>query len=172
MLIRWFCNSETLLSCAMVKLKVVFMLWLPLNTVCCMVDVTPLELLPGYSGKNQVNRIPADVLDHCVLTHSGRVTHICVGDQTIIGSVNGLSPDRRQTITWTNAGILLIGPLGTKISEILIKIQTFSFRKMHLKTSSVKQRPFCFGLNVLRFAWTMVLPFRNRCFLVFYAKGF
>ena len=30
-----------------------------------------------------------------------------------------------------------------------MKIQTFSFKKMHLKTSSVKRRPFCLGPNVL-----------------------
>ena len=45
-----------------------------------------------------------------VLTHWGRVTHICVGNQTITGSDNGLSPDRRQAIIWTNARMLLIGP--------------------------------------------------------------
>ena len=33
-----------------------------------------------------------------VLTHWGRVTHICVGNLTIIGSDNGLSPGRRQAI--------------------------------------------------------------------------
>ena len=44
-----------------------------------------------------------------ILTHWGRVTHICVGELTIIGSDNGLSPERRQAIIWTNAGILLIG---------------------------------------------------------------
>ena len=52
-----------------------------------------------------------------LLTHWGRVTHICVGKPAIIGSDNGLSPDRRQAIIWTNAGILLIGPLGTHFSE-------------------------------------------------------
>ena len=72
------------------------------------------------------------------LTHWGLVTHICVRKQTIIGSDNGLSPGRRQAIIWTNAGILLTGPLGTKFNEILIEIQTFSFKKMHLKTSSGK----------------------------------
>ena len=41
------------------------------------------------------------------LTHWGRVTHICVGKLTIIGSDNGLSPERRKAIIWTNAGILL-----------------------------------------------------------------
>ena len=84
-----------------------------------------------------------------VLTHWGRVTHICVGKLTIIGSDNGLSPERRQAIIWTNAWILLIGPLGTNFSEILIEIHKFPFKKMHLKTSSAKWRPFCLGLNVL-----------------------
>ena len=84
-----------------------------------------------------------------LLTHWGRVTHICFVKLTIIGSDNGLSPGRRQAIIWTNAGILLIGPLGTNFIEILIGIQTFSFRKMHLKMLSAKWRPFCLGLNVL-----------------------
>ena len=81
--------------------------------------------------------------------HWGRVTHICVGKLTIIGSDNGLSPDRRQAIIWTNARILLIGPLGTNFSESLIELMTFSFTKMRLKVSSAKWRPFCLGLNVL-----------------------
>ena len=76
------------------------------------------------------------------LTHWGRVTHICVVKLTIIGSDDGLSPGRRQAIIWTNAGILLIGPLGTNFIEILIGIQKFSFKKMHLKVSSAKWRPF------------------------------
>ena len=84
-----------------------------------------------------------------ILTHWGRVTHICVSKPTIIGSDNGVSPGRRQAIIWTNDGILLIGPLGTNFSEILIEIYTFSFNKMHLKMSSGKWRPFCLGLNVL-----------------------
>ena len=83
------------------------------------------------------------------LTHWGRVTHICVNRLTTTGSDNGLSPGRRQAIIWTNAGILLIGPLGTNFSENLIKILTFSFTKMRLKVSSAKWRPFCLGLNVL-----------------------
>ena len=76
---------------------------------------------------------------------------MCVGNLNIIGSDNGLSPGRRQAIIWTNAGILLIRTLGTNFSEILSKIATFSFKKMHLKMSSAKWRPFCLGLNVLRF---------------------
>ena len=83
------------------------------------------------------------------LTHWGRVTHICVSKLTIIASDNGLSPDGRQAIIWTNAGLLLIGPLGTNFSEILIEILTFSFKKMHLKMSSENWRPIPLGLNVL-----------------------
>ena len=77
------------------------------------------------------------------------MTHICVGKLTIIGWDNGLLPDRRQAIIWTNDGILLIGPWGTNFSEILIEILTFSFKKMRLKVSSAKRWPFCLGLNVL-----------------------
>ena len=83
------------------------------------------------------------------LTHWGRVTHTCVSKLTIISSDNGLSPDRRQAIIWTNAGLLLIGPLGTNFIEILIEILIFSFKKMRLKMSSAKRHPFCLGLNVL-----------------------
>ena len=61
------------------------------------------------------------------------MTHICVGKLTIIGSDNGLSPERRQAIIWTNAGILLIAPLGTNFSEISIEIQTFSLNKSTVK---------------------------------------
>ena len=89
------------------------------------------------------------VLALAFLTHWGRVTHICVGNLAIIVSDSGLSPGRRQAIIWTNAGILLIRPLGTNFSEILIKIHTLSFKKTDLKISSGKWRPCCLGLNVL-----------------------
>ena len=89
------------------------------------------------------------LLGPIVLNHWGWVTHICVSKLTIIGSDNGLSPGRRQAIIWTDAEILLIEPLGTNFSEILIEIYRSSFKKMHLKTSSGKCRPFCLGLNVL-----------------------
>ena len=84
------------------------------------------------------------------LTHWGRVTHICIGNLAFIGSDNGLSPGRRQAIIWTNDGIMLVGLLGRNFGEILIEILTFSFKKMRLKVSSAKRRPFCLGLNVLR----------------------
>ena len=83
------------------------------------------------------------------LIHWGRVTQICVFNQAIIAPDNGLSPSRHQAIIWTNAGMLLIGPLGLNLSEILIEMHTFSFKKMHSKKSFAKCRPLCLGLNVL-----------------------
>ena len=81
------------------------------------------------------------------LTHWGRVTHICVSKLIIIGSANGLSPDRRQAIIWTNAGILLIGPLETNFSEILIEIYIFiqenSFKSVVWKMAAILSRPQC-----------------------------
>ena len=67
------------------------------------------------------------------LTHWSQVTHICAKKLTTIGSDNGLVPGGRQAITHTNAGILLISILGTNFSEILIKVNTFSFTKIQLK---------------------------------------
>ena len=52
-------------------------------------------------------------------------------DKTIIASDNGLSPIRRQAIV-----VLSIRPRGTHLNEILFEIQTFSFKKMHMKISS------------------------------------
>ena len=69
------------------------------------------------------------------------MTHLCVSKLTSIASDNGLSAGRRQAIIWNNAGILLIGLLGTKFNEIWIEISTISFKKMHLKMSSGKWRP-------------------------------
>ena len=83
------------------------------------------------------------------LTHWGRVTHICVGKLTIIGSDNGLSPGWRKAIIWTNAGILLIGPLKANFSEILIEILYIFIQEMHLNMSSGKWWPFCLGFIVL-----------------------
>ena len=76
----------------------------------------------------------------CDLTHWGWVTHICISKLTIISSDNGLAP--------TNAAILLIGPVRTNFREIVIKTQTFSLKKIHVKRLSGKWQPFCLALNV------------------------
>ena len=81
----------------------------------------------------------------------------------IIGSDNSLSPDQRQSIIWTNAGILLIGHLGTNFNQIQIKMQQFSFKKRHLtltfkKMTSANCHPFCLSLCVLT-----VFPSQIKC---------
>ena len=83
---------------------------------------------------------------HCLsINLSPQVLHICIGELGSIGSGNSLSPVRRLAITWTNADLLSIGPLGTNFREILIKIHNFSFKKMCLNMSSVKCWPFAQG---------------------------
>ena len=107
----------------------------------------------GITDNNQKTARPNHVYnswDVLLLTHWGRVTHICVSKLTIIASDNGLVPGWRQAIIWTKAGILLIGPPGTNFSEILIEIHIISFNKIQLKTSSGKWQPSCLGLNVLK----------------------
>ena len=135
--------------------------WLPGNGCCW---TTPSQHLNQCCLiTNNIRWHSFEVTYMClkfILTHWGRETHICVEKVTIIGSDNGLSPGRRQAIIWTNAGILLIGASGTNFSEILIEIQTFSFKKMHLKMSSGNERPFCLGLNVLT---TLTSPGAGEC---------
>ena len=77
------------------------------------------------------------------------MTHICVCKLSIIGSDYDLSPEQPQAIIWTNAGILLVGPLGKNFSEIQIEIQTFPLKKIRLKMSLAKCCSFRLGLNVL-----------------------
>ena len=84
------------------------------------------------------------ILKRGSLSHWGRVTHICGSKLTIVGS--GAKP--------LFPGILFIGPVGTRFSEILIEIYTFSFKKMHVKMSFGKWLPFCLGLNIyIFFRW-------------------
>ena len=123
------------------------------ETIVCDVCLSICLFLERVDSKRNIQ----PCLHHHTLSHWGRVTHICVSKITIIGSDNGLSQGRRQAITWTNVVLLLIGPLGTNSSEILIEIDTFSFKKMHLKMSSGKWRPFFVGLSMLT-----VLPGKHK----------
>ena len=103
-----------------------------------------------YMPKRQTIQAKGHLNSPRFLNHWGRVTHICVNKLTVIGSDNGLSPDQSQAIIWTNAGTVLIGPLGINFSRIVIKHHTFSIKKMHLKMSCGKWRPHCLGLSVLK----------------------
>ena len=77
---------------------------------------------------------------HCSfgLTHWGLVTHICFCNLTNFGSDN-LS-HCWNTVNWT---------LRNKLQWNFNRNSDISFQKMHLKVSSAKWQPFCFGLNVL-----------------------
>ena len=75
------------------------------------------------------------------ITHWSWVMHTCVGNLTVIGPDNGLSPDWRQAVIWTRAGILLIRPSATNCNEILIKIHTFWLKKIHLKIAALFYQP-------------------------------
>ena len=84
--------------------------------------------------------------------------HICVSKSTSIGSDNGLSPDRRQAIVWTNAGILLIGPLhGSRLQWNLNRnLYRFIQENAALENIVWKWRPFCLGLNVFTTRYNVV----------------
>ena len=98
--------------------------------LCCHTCTCPWYLLwlSVFKIWQTANKQKVTGIGH--LTYWGRrVTHICVSKLTIISSDNGLSPNRGQAIIWTNAVILLIGPLGTNFSETLLKFTHFSSRK-------------------------------------------
>ena len=82
------------------------------------------------------------VEDKDPLTHLPLVPHICIKELDQYWFGNGLSPEWRQAIIWTNAAFMSIRPSGTNFSEILIKIQNFLFMEMHLKMTSAKLRPW------------------------------
>ena len=76
-----------------------------------------------------------------LLSHWGRVTHICIDKLSIIGPDNGLSPGRHEAIIWTNTGILLIRTLGTNFGEILNE----KFMHIHSRKCIWK---YCLGNSV------------------------
>ena len=63
-----------------------------------------------------------------------------------------------EAIIWTNAGMLLIGRLGTSFGEILIEIHIVSFMKMHVKIPSGRWRPYCHGISVLQSGYFQNYP--------------
>ena len=81
------------------------------------------------------------IVPSTLLTRWGRVTHRRVSRVDHYWS----APSHYLNQCWN----ISIGPLAANFTEILIKIRAFSFKKMHLKTSPGKCRPFCLGLSVL-----------------------
>ena len=129
------------------------MLWL-LRNLWDNVKMTVTRIFQMYSEMylSYEHRCHSFLKSITCLTHWDWVTHLCFNKLIIIDSDNGLSPGWRQAIIWTNDKILLIRPLGTNFHDILIEIDTFSFKKIPLKMSR-KWHPFCVSLNVLIFHW-------------------
>ena len=116
----------------------------------------------GQSPQTYQSRSLENTRRFHVLTHGGRVRHIWISKLTTVGSDNGLSPDRRQAITWTNAEILLIQTSTTNLIEIISDIHTFPFLKMHLKMPSATfYRPQC-----VKHVWTLKLAGRQASYFI------
>ena len=101
-------NKSTQLSFMKMSLKMLFAKWCPrgrwVNLRWVLVydlSVSKIKLNPiNWSINQSINlSIHPSILNlFKLLTHWGQVTHTCVGNLTIIGSDNGLSPGRRQAI--------------------------------------------------------------------------
>ena len=111
----------------------------------------------GQVKKIDVEYVMKWSLDHLNLFHAKCHYNIVVDwciytpvNYANIGSHKGLLPVSCKAITWTNDGLLLIGPLGTNICDICLDIQIVSLKKMHLKMSFAKHWPFCLGSNVFK----------------------
>ena len=78
------------------------------------------------------------------------------------GPDNGLSSGRHQAIIWTKVGILLIWPWETNFSEMLMEMQTFLLKKMHLKLSSAKWRKFFLSGPILPFKRAHTASYPNK----------
>ena len=76
------------------------------------------------------------------LSHWGRVTHICASKLSHLWF-------RQWLVAWTAASHYPNQCRNIVNWTISIEIDTFSCKKMHLKMSSGKWRPFCLDLNVL-----------------------
>ena len=63
---------------------------------------------------------------------------------------NGLSPGRCRAIIWTNAGILLIWPLGTNFNEIFYQNSYIFIQENPFENVVWKMACIFLGLNVLK----------------------
>ena len=124
-------------------------LWLPCKAYYKNHQVLEAKSISTFSTNDTTKENENDFnnAEQKELTHWGRVMHICVTYLTIIASDNSLSPNRRQAIIWTNAGILLIRSLGTNCIEILIEIHIFiqenAFENVVWKMAAILSGPQC-----------------------------
>ena len=103
------------------------------------------HFIPHFTG--HVITHPCWDLNHC-----GRMTHICISKLIIIGSDNGLSPNRRQAIVRTKAGLLLIDNTfqcnWNWNSNVFIHENVFE--NVVWKVAAIWSRPQCVELNHAR----------------------
>ena len=83
------------------------------------------------------------------------VMHICISNMLSLVPIRIHCLCQCLTV-WTNAGLLIIRPLGTNLNEIQIKIHQFPYKKINLKISALLQQ-ICLGLIELD------LIARSRC---------
>ena len=88
----------------------------------------PIKIDPVY-GRIYALRLRTQCVN--LIEAESRIYMYASANQNTIGSDYGLLHVRRQAIIWTNAGLLLIGPLGTHFSEIWIKIQHFLYKNAY-----------------------------------------
>ena len=89
-----------------------------------------------YTLPNRPRFIEYTTLIHQGRTHWGQMTQICIRLPSLV-----------QIIIWTNAGIFLIGPLGTNFNEFLVKIHQFSLKKNAFKDIVWKMAAILSGLQ-------------------------
>ena len=105
---------------------------------------------------------------HLILSNWGWVTHIYVNNL-------GHNWFRYWLVTWSTPShcldqhwYIVNWTLGNNFSQILMEIQTFSFKKTHLKILSAKWRPSCLSFNVLNYlgyhieCWPMCSTIRSK----------
>ena len=100
----------------------------------------------------------------CLLTHWGRVTHICVGNLTIIGSDNGLSPGRRQAIIWTNHyDDVIMTTIASQITSLTSVYSTVYLDADQRKHQSSASLAFVWGIHRDRWIPRTKGQLRGKC---------
>ena len=139
-------NADDIFKCIFLKENV----WIPTKISLKIVPKGPINNIPALVQKMAWCRPGDKPLSEPMLIFVP--THICVTRPQWV-----LSPDRCLAFIRTNAGILLIGPLGTYFSEILIEIHCHifieenAFENVVWKMAAILSQPQC--VKQLLVAW-------------------
>ena len=114
--------------------------------LCCYRDVCYVEpcVSQNMFEKNFHNRKMS-----IAIAHWGRVTHICVDKLIIIGSDNGLSPDRRQASHYLNQCSIIVNWILANIFQwkfnqnTAIFIEDYARENVVCEMASTLSRPQC-----------------------------